>query len=121
MSDTIDITNLVSSIQSTFVTIATNLVMTAVIAVPGLQWLNLPIIRSIVKASIGWIIGVLANDAMLGAFFLNTAVKSASQAQDYVNAVNAKNNLPQTANKEEYAKAEQAEISAFNSFVRLTN
>lgn len=116
-SGTVDITNLVSSMQSTFVTWASNLAFAAIIAVPGLSFLGLPIISSILKYALSWVIGKIAADAALEAFFLNTAIKNASNAVDYVDAVNAKNSLPETATDAEYALAEKQEMDAFRNFV----
>lgn len=116
----IDITNLVTNMQSTFVTVTSNLAFTAITGVPGLSWLRLPILSSILKSSLSWVLGALANDIMLSAFFLNTAITKASQAQSYVDAVNIKNNLPPDATEADYAKAEQNEIASFNNFVILT-
>lgn len=117
----IDITDLVSSMQSTFVTWATNLAFGALIVVPGLSWIGWPVISSIVRSGISFVVGTLANDAVLAAFFFNTAIKKASQAADYSTAVNAKLNLPPTATEAEYAQAEQNEIQAFHNFVLLSS
>lgn len=117
---TVDITDLVNALESTFITLAVQVAYAAIIAVPGLQWLGLPVISSILNFSLNWIISLLANDAMLAAFFLNTAIVKASQAGDYIQAVENKNNLPPTATKEEYEQAEQAEISSFNALVIIS-
>jgi hypothetical protein len=114
---TVDITNLVSSMQSTFVTWATNLAFAAIVAVPGLSFLGLPVISSILRYALSWVIGKIAADAALEAFFLNTAVRNASNAQDYVDAINAKNSLSETATDAEYLVAEQNEMAAFHNFV----
>lgn len=117
---TVDITDLVNALESTFITLAVQVAYAAIIAVPGLQWLGLPVISSILNFSLNWIISLLANDAMLAAFFLNTAIVKASQAGDYIQAVENKNNLSPTATKEEYEQAEQAEISSFNALVIIS-
>jgi hypothetical protein len=120
VNDTVDITSLVANMQQTFVKAAVAVAYAAIIAVPGLSWLALPILSPILKEALSFVIGLLAKDAMLEAFFMNTAIRNASNAADYVNAVNAKNNLPPTATKQEILEAEQLEISTFNSFVIIT-
>jgi len=116
-SGTVDITNLVNAMQSTFTTWGTNTVFAGLIAVPGLSFLGLPIISSILKAGITWALNYLSNDAILYTFFFNTAIKNASNAADYLTAVNAKNSLPDTATDAEYLEAEQNEMASFKSLV----
>lgn len=118
---TIDITNVVSSLQSSFVTWATNYVFGLEIAIPGMEWIALPGISTIDKAIVKGIINLLATSVVMESFFLNTAIKKASQAQDYVDTVTAKNSLPPTTSEDDYAKAEQLEIIAFRNFVSVTN
>lgn len=119
MSDSIDITDLVEKMRSTFVSIETEASFQALASVQGLQWLRLPLISSITKKLIELVISGLSKRAVMMAFFSNTAIRKASQAQDYVNAVNAKESLTDVSD-EVYEKAELAEISAFNDFVRVT-
>lgn len=119
---TVDITNVVSALQSSFVTWGTKFAYADLLTVPGLgTFIALPIISSIAQYFIARIIGSLAGSAVMAAFFLNTAVRKASQAQDYSDAVNAKNSLPPTATDAEYAAAEQTEMNAFKNFVMVTN
>ena len=116
---TIDITNTVESIKTTFVTAATAYIYgLEVAAVPEV---GLPIISQLDQAAVKGILNALTGWALLEAFFLNTAIRKASQAQDYVEAITAKNALPPTASQEVYAKAEAAEIAAFRNFVLLGN
>lgn len=119
--DSIDITNLVGSLQETFVTWAVDYVFAEMIVVPGLQWLALPIISTVVRVIIKWIANTMSSSLILQAFFLNTSIRKASQAADYIDAVNLKQNLSPGVSDEEYEKAERAEIAAFNNFVRLSN
>lgn len=118
---TIDITNVVDSLKSTFITWAVAYVYGLEIAVPGLEWVAMPIIADLDKAAIKAIITLLVNSVVMEAFFLNTAIRKASQAQDYVDAITTKKSLPPTASQEEYAKAEAAECLAFRNFVMLGN
>ncbi len=46
-------------------------------------------------------------------------MRKSSQAKDYIDAVNSKLELPDTATDAEYERAERHEIDAFNSFVIL--
>lgn len=118
---TVDITNLVSTLQSTFVTWATAYVVAQTIAIPYMTWIALPFVNYIYKSLVGWLLGILSNSTVMMAFFMNTAIKKASQAQDYLDAVNAKNSLPNTVTQAQYKQYEQNEISAFNSLVSLTS
>lgn len=121
MSDTIDITDLVEKTRSTFVDWAVLYVYGLEIAIPGMEWVALPILREIDQAIIRAVIDALSKSVVMMSFFMNTAIRKASQAKDYVDAVNAKNNLPPTASAEEYKKAEQNEIVLFRNFVMVTN
>jgi hypothetical protein len=118
---TIDITNVVEKMRETFVTWATAYIYGEEIAIPGLEWVALPILSTIDKDVITAILNVLTNSVLMEAFFLNTAIRKASQAQNYVDAINAKNSLPPTASDAEYEKAEQAEMLTFRNFVMLSN
>lgn len=116
---TIDITNTVDNLKSTFVTWATAYIYgLEIAAVPALAT---PIISDLDKALVKEILNLLTSAAIMEAFFLNTAIRKASQAQDYVDAINAKNKLPPTASQDEYAKAEALEVVAFRNFVMLGN
>lgn len=116
---TIDITNLVATVQSTFINWATKLVVaTATGYFPPLGW---PVISSLFNFLVNKVVTVIANAVEMQAFFLNTAIRKASQAQDYINAVDAKASLPPTASDADYEKAEQNEMAAFRNFVMVTN
>lgn len=118
---TIDITGVVTNLQSTFVTWAVAYIYGLEIAVPGLTWVALPIVSQLDQAALKAILNMLSQSVLMEAFFLNTAIRKASQAQDYVDAVTAKTSLPPTASQDEYAKAEAAECAAFRNFVMLGN
>lgn len=118
---TIDITNVVESVASSFETYADNFLFGLIIAQPGMAWLGLPIISSIAKFIIGKVVSALVGDALMQAFFLNTAIRKASQADDYLAAMDAKNALPTTATDKEYYDAESKEMAAFRNFVIITN
>lgn len=88
---------------------------------PGLEWVALPVISELDKTAIQAILDLISKSVIMEAFFINTTIRKASQAQDYVSAVDAKNSLPPTATKDEYEAAEKAEMSAFRNFVLITN
>lgn len=118
----VDITAAVNAIQSAFVTYGSKAIIAAELAYPPTSFLaSWPVLDIINQKAIEGILNLLSKDAVMLAFFANTAVKKASQAQDFINAVNAKNNLPPNVSEEEYAKAEQAQMDAFKSFVVLTD
>lgn len=118
---TIDVTNLVGDLQSTFVLWAVKYAYAAIIVVPGLSWIALPGVSDLVQDGIEWLATLLSGSAILQAFMLNTAIRKASQAQDFQDAVNAVKALPTTVTDEEYSNAEQTQINAFHNFVMVTN
>jgi hypothetical protein len=118
---TIDITNVVSAVKDTFVTVAVNALFALAVGTPGLGWLGFPIISGIVRAMMNWGVSNLAGLAEMQAFFENTIIRKAGQAQDYVAAVSVKNALPKNVSDAEYEQAELAEIAAFRNFVKVTN
>lgn len=118
-TDTIDITNLVTSLKTTFINWAVAYIYGLEVAAE--PWVGLPIISSIDRMIVKALITYLVNSAIMEAFFLNTAVRKASQAQDYVDAIAAKAALPPTTSQANYQLAEQAEMTAFRNFVMVTN
>ncbi len=83
----IDVTNLVAALQSGFVDWATAYIFGLEIATPGLQWVALPIISNLDQYALRKILTLLSQSVVLQAFFLATALRKASQAQDYQDAV----------------------------------
>lgn len=118
---TIDITNIVSAMKDTFVLSGKDYILALALAVPGIGPVAAWFIKVFLGPFISWALRKLSDWAVMQAFFMNTAIRKASQAIDYETAVNAKNNLPPTATDAEYERAERAEILAFNNFVRVTN
>lgn len=119
---TIDITNLVESLRQTWVTYMVGVTMGAEASIPGLQWaVTTPIISSLDKDALQLIFDFVSKQAEMMGFFGNTAIRKASQAKDYTDAVAFKNGLPSTATDQEYADAEAAELVAFKNFVEVTN
>lgn len=114
----IDITDLVEKMRDTFVKAETEVIYA--MATANLPWLGLPIIGLVFKKVIEWMLTIATRGAVMQAFFANTAIRKSSQAQDYIDAIAAKASVSPTATDEEYKKYEQAEIAAFNEFVRVT-
>jgi hypothetical protein len=120
---TIDITNTIEAMRSTWVSWSTTYVQSCITLIPygiGPMLSTWPL-RSIIKWGLTLALNTISKSAVMGAFFLNTAIRKASQAQDYVDAINAKNALPPTASDAEYQKAEQAEMATFRNFVMVSN
>lgn len=120
-TDTIDITEVVEQMRSTFVLAAKAYIMGLLLAIPGVGPFAVWFIKVFGGAFINWLLNTLSNWGVMQAFFLNTAMRKASQAIGYTDKVKAKNNLPPTATDEEYEKAELEEIQAFNNLVLVTN
>jgi len=119
---TIDITNTVESLKSSFITYATKIIMGAEATVPELAWMvTTPIVSSLDEFAIKEVVTVLANSVIMLAFFENTAIRKASQAEDFVAIVTAKNSLPSTASQEDFDNAEKNQMVAFRNFVMVTN
>lgn len=119
LTDDIDITDLVEKMRIMFVSLETEASFVALSSVAGLQWLQLPIISSIVKKLIEIILNGLSKRTVQQAFFLNTALRKTSQAKDFVDAVN---NLEESHDESDeiYEQLELAKIAAFNKLVRVT-
>lgn len=120
-SGTIDITGVVNFMQSSFVTLGTDFVFTALVGTAYMSWVSLPIINSLVKMFIKFVLNKVSLMVETQAFFMNTAIRKASQAQDFVNATNELQSLPTTVSDAEYEKAEQTQMLAFRNFVMVTN
>lgn len=120
-SGTIDITSLVESMRFAFVDWAQGYLWALILAVPGLGWLAGPILKTLFGKGLQWLLNRLSESTVMLGFFLNTAIRKGSQASDFVNAVEALHKLPETASEEDYAKAEQNKITAFERFAIATN
>lgn len=122
MSDSIDITDVVAALEKAFIDFNTALVVKAAQAVPYVGWaLALPVVSSLFSTLVSMGVSLIAKSLEMAGFFMNTAIKKAAQAQDLVAAVDYKNNLPPTTSEADYEKAEQAQMAAFSSFVRVTS
>lgn len=115
----VDVTDLIDALRISFVRWGEDYAYSTAIAVPGLIWLGLPVVSTVVRFIIRSVLSAVAKSAIMEAFFLNTAVKKAAQASDYIGAVKAKNELPPTTSDEDYEHAERAEMVAFRLFVMV--
>lgn len=86
-----------------------------------MEWMALPVISSIDREILRIIFDELSKSVIMEAFFLNTAVKKASQAKDFTDAVAFKNALPSSASEVDFENAEKAQMVAFRRFVSLTS
>lgn len=116
----VDITDLVERLRQSFVSWGTKFVIISAASVPWLAFLSLPVIRELFEFILTQIIDALSKGLEMEAFFFNTAIRKASQARDFIEAVEAKNALPPTASKEEYESAEKRQMAAFRNFVIVT-
>jgi len=122
MSDgTIDLTEVVEKMKSTFVVAGKSYLVNAALAIPGVGPVAAWFIKVLFGPAIEWVLEKLTNWTAMQAFFLNTAIRKGAQASDYVLAVAAKEALPPTATDDEYERAEQNEILAFDRFVSIAN
>lgn len=118
---TIDITSTVEAMRQSWVSWAVAFIFAEEVAIPGMEWVALPIVADIDKEVLKLILDALSKAAVMEAFFINTAIRKASQAADYVAAIDAKKKLPVNATEEEYKNAEKAEMLAFRNFVMVSN
>lgn len=122
MSDgTIDLTNLVDKMKATFILAGKQFIIAEALAIPGLGPFAVWVIKNILDSAIEWALTKLSNWPYMQAFFWNTAIRKASQADDYIDKINYRESLPTIASDDEYEKAERAELEAFDRFVRVTN
>lgn len=120
-SGTIDITDTVEKARVTWVKWSTRYIIEGASTVPWLSWLRLPVISQLFEFALGSVLEFLSKSAVMAAFFLNTTLRKASQARDFVSAVQAREALPKTATQKEYQDAEKLEMLAFSNFVRVSN
>ena len=119
---TVDITATVENLRQAWVTWAVAFLYGEELTIPGLQEVvALPLVSDIDREVLRVILNALSNDMVMLGFFMNTAIRKASQAADFNNAVAAKNALPPTASTQEVLNAEQAKSLAFRNFVMLSN
>jgi hypothetical protein len=119
---TVDITKLVLGIQKAWVTYGTKIAVEAAKNIPYLgPFLRAPVISHFLEYIIGYVMKALAETGEQQAFFLNTAIRKAGQADEFIEATSILDRLPKTASKEEYKNAETKRLVAFRNFVLLSN
>lgn len=116
----IDVTDLSESMKDAWATWAREFILSGIATVPGLFFLRWPVIAQLFDFFLVRLLDYLAGGAVMQAFFLNTALRKSSQAQDFIRAVHSKKALPPSATDEEYKNAEKNEMEAFRNFVRVT-
>ena len=120
---TIDITDAADKLEQTFETGASNFLESEMLILP--PPVNLiyafPPVKFIVDKIIEFLMSKLGKWIEMRAFFMNTAARKASQANDYLSAVNYKLSLPPTVSEEDYRKAEENEMVAFSRFIKFVN
>lgn len=122
MSDgTIDLTDIAEKMKATFVIAGKEFLLAQALAIPGLGPFAAWAIRNLAASAIEWVLVKLSNWTYMQAFFINTAIRKASQARDYVAAVDAKDALPADATDEEFENAERLELESFDRLVRVSN
>jgi hypothetical protein len=118
----IDVTDLVEKTRSAFVDWAVAFIYGEELAIPGLgPIIALPVIGDLDRLVIKLIVDALSKHLVMQAFFFNTALRKAAQAQDFVDAANALESAPKDMSNDEYKKLEFARAGAFRNFVTLTN
>lgn len=118
---TIDITDTVESLRSAWVDWGVAYVFGLEVAIPGMEFVALPVIVDVDKFLIHGVLTAISKAEVSLAFFMETAVRKASQAQDLISAVKAKNSMPATSSDVELAAAEQKQMIEFRNFVLVTN
>ena len=117
----IDITEFAEALRSTWVMGMQKFITTLLTGIPWLGWLAAPLIDSVFGWAITWVLNKMSYSALQYSYFINTAHRKSSQADEFIEAVEEMNNLPEIATEEDYARAEQKRIDAFERFVPLTN
>lgn len=116
---TIDLTDLAEKMKESFVLSGHDFLLNLVLA-SGIGAVGAWFVKVLLSPFIKWVLEKLSEWALMQAFFINTAIRKSSQADDYINAINQRKNLTNASDKE-YQRAEENEIEAFNRFVRLSN
>lgn len=101
--------------------LAETYIMGLALAIPGLGPFLAFFLKTLGQPLLNWVLNKLSEWEVMQQFFLNTALRKASQAIDFVDAVNAYENLPKDASNEEVLAAEKSRMATFRSFVMVTN
>jgi hypothetical protein len=79
-----------------------------------------PGISLLTKAALKWAFNFASMLEEHQAFYWNTAIRKASQAEDVSDAQDKIDQAPKNISKEDYAKLEKARMDAFRNLVLLT-
>ncbi|MFI5342860.1 MAG: hypothetical protein ACHQUC_01430 [Chlamydiales bacterium] len=120
-TDTIDITNLIEAMKTSWVAWQEAYIFGLIATIPGIGWAATPIAAALIGKLLTWALTKIANSAIQEAFFLATASRKGAQATAYLKAIEYKDSLPPTASDEEYEKAEKQDMEAFSNLVLLSN
>lgn len=126
MNTVIDITDLVKAMTDTSIDLETKAAMAAISATPWIAAIFAfpvfgPLLLGLVQTGVQKIISTIMNGIRQQAFFFTTSVRIASEAHDFINAVNVLASLPDTTSEADYAKAENDREAYFNALVILTH
>lgn len=86
-----------------------------------MQWVALPVIGDVDREIVRLVLDSISRAEIMQSFFINTSIRKAAQAQDFVDATNALDGLPKDASNEDYLAAEKYRMVAFRNFVTATN
>lgn len=117
MSDTMDLTAVALSLRSTFVRWGAPYLLGELAAIPGLAWLAWPVISALATAALSTVLVALTKTAVMDSLFMALTVQKTGEAEAYSQAVTLKRAVKDNAEPEEYARAENAEMAAFNRLV----
>lgn len=117
----IDITDLVEQTRSTFVTLAAAYIDGLILAIPGIGGFLLFMYKFLGRPFVNWVLDKLSKWEVMQAFFLNTALRKASQAKDFVDATTHLDTLPEDTSNAVYLAAEKDRADKFKQFVAATN
>lgn len=118
MNNTIEIDSFVQKALATWIAWASGLVEGWLFtAVPAL---NIPIVRSIIKKIIEWLVRRYSEKTEKAAFFFNTKVRATDQAKDFEALVDKVEALPDDVSDEEWERAEREKLAAFEQLMSLT-
>lgn len=116
----VDITETVEELRQAWVTWSIRYINGLEAATPELMWLNGSLTNSVEEAILKVILDAISKAVEMQAFFLNTAIRKASQAKDFTKVVREIREKQENMTEEEFEKAEQRKMDAFRNFVSVT-
>lgn len=117
----VDITQLSLALKDTWVLIEVAASLAGIAAIPGMQWVSLPFVNKIFSYILNWLFSKAAQRLYDFGFFKNSAIRKASQAHQFIDAINTKNSLPANISQEEFKKYERIQMDQFRYLVVLSN